>query len=622
MKSRTSSSNWTVFKKDITRFAPVWIAYTLCLLVGLLLMVEDKDFWTTANIGYSLTVMGAVTCGYGLLTAQLLFGDLFNTRMCNALHAMPVRRESWFIIHVVCGILFHLVPSIVFTVVAIPVVQMSYVINAWQVPLYWFLGTNLQYLFFFSLAVFCVMCTGNRFAMAVVYGIANVASILLFFLVSSVYVPLLRGVLVRGDVFEDLSPLFGTINGWPVDVDQIKDGEAINAEGLREVIYHGEIKLDNAEWTYLAILAVIGVVLMVTALQLYRKRKLECAGDFSAFKCLDYVFQVLISLSGMAGLTTVVNGFFGMDQLGEMDSGYIIAAIGLIVGWFAGRMLLERSTRVFRLKNFIGMGAMVAVVALSLGLTVLDPLGIEDWVPGVEDIQSATLRLSYNVSVELEDEEALEDIIAIHEKGLELGLDGEVMAVNAPPVIYETGMETVEEEGRKAYYVSIIYEKANGRHAQREYNIWLDDPVTNLVRKHCSTLDQVMRIVVSENEKLTEAQLRNAVQSGDAESITISNVTVPVDFYTEENLNALVDAIVADCEAGTLVQNTTLHDDYIIDEQDAQVKSIYLNFSPENTDLGYYFSIDVYADSENTLAWMESTGIMDQVRGKYVNGYG
>lgn len=619
MKSRTSSSNWTVFKKDITRFAPVWIVYTLCLLMGLLLLAEDMDYWTTANIGYSLTIMGAVTCGYGLLTAQLLFGDLFNTRMCNALHAMPVRRESWFGIHVICGILFHLVPSIVFTVVAIPVVQMSYVINAWQVPLYWFLGTNLQYLFFFSLAVFCVMCTGNRFAMAVVYGIVNVASILVYFLVSSVYAPLLRGVQVMSDVFEDLSPLFGTISGMPVDVKHIKDGETINAEGLREVIYHGEIKLDSAEWTYLAILAVLGVVLMAAALQMYRKRKLECAGDFAAFGSLNHVFQVLISLTGMAGLTTLVNGFFDMK---EGTVVYIVAAVGLVVGWFAGRMLMERTTRVFRGKNFLDMAAMIAAVALSLGLTILDPFGIEAWVPEAEELKSAQLRLSYNPSVELEDEEALEDIIAIHEKGLELGLDGAVTAVNAPPAIYETGMELVEEEGRKAYYVSIIYEKANGRHAQREYYIWLDDPVTDLVRKHCSTLEQVMHIYVGENERLTEAQLRNAVQSGGAQSITISNIAVPVAFYTEENLNALMDAIAADCEAGTLVQNSTLHDGYIIDEQDTQLKGISLNFSPKNTDLGYYFSIDVYADSENTLAWIENTGVMDQVRDKYINSYG
>ena len=619
MKSKTSSSNRTVFKKDITRFAPVWIAYTLFLLVMLLLLAEDMDYWTTANIGYDITVMGAVTCGYGLLTAQLLFGDLFSPRMCNALHAMPVRRESWFGVHMISGILFHLVPSIVFTVVAIPLAEMSYVVNAWQVPLYWLLGTNLQYLFFFSLAVFCVMCTGNRFAMSVVYGIANVAPILLFFLVSSVYAPLLKGVQVMSDTFEDLSPLFGTIRGWPVDVKQIKDGETINAEGVREVIYHGEIKLDSTEWAYLAILAVIGVVLIAAALQLYRKRKLECAGDFAAFGSLNHVFQVLISLTGMAGMTTLVNGFFDMKEGSVV---YIVTAVGLVAGWFGGRMLMERTTRVFRAKNFLGLAAMLAAVALSLGLTILDPLGIENWVPEVDEIKSAQLRLSYGAYVDLDDREALEDILAIHEEGLELGLDAEMRAVNVPPAVYETGMAPAEEEGRNAYYVSIIYEKTSGRHVQREYYIWLDDPVTDLVRKHCGTLDQVMSIAVGDNEKLTEAQLRNAVLSGGAHAITISSVEVPVDFYTEENLNALVDAIAADCEAGNLVQNTTLHEGYIIDEQDTQLKSIYLNFSPEDSDLGYHFSIDVYADSEHTLAWMESTGIMDQVRSKYVNGYG
>ena len=619
MKSRTSSSNWTIFKKDITRFAPVGIAYTLCLLVMLLLLAEDMNFWTTAQIGYSISVMGAVTCAYGLLMAQLLFGDLFNTRMCNALHAMPVRRESWFGMHLLSGFLFHLVPSIVFTVVAMPLVQMSYVVDAWQIPLYWLLGTNLQYLFFFALAIFCVMCTGNRFAMAVVYGIVNVASILVFFLVSGVYAPLLKGVLVMSDIFEDLSPLMGVIEGWPVDIDQTKVGETINDQGLRESIYTGEIKLDSSEWAYLAILAVIGVVLTVAALQLYRKRKLECAGDFSAFGSLSDVFQVLISLAGMAGMCTLARGFFEMDD-GSVVA-YIMAAVGLIVGWFAGRMLMERTARVFRVKNFLGMAAMLAAAALSLGLTILDPLGIETWVPKAEDIKSAELRLSYSYgdTAVVEDKEALEDILAIHEKGLELDLDGRMRAVNTPPVIYQTSMQLAEETGRPAYYVSIIYEKNNGTHSQREYYIWLDDPVTDLVRKHCGTLNQVISGSVSDPEGVTEDKFRNMVLSGGARSITISNVEVPRAFYTEENLNALVDAIVADCEAGNLVQNSTIHDGYLINEGDTQVKGIYLYLSPENTELGSHFSIDVYADSENTLAWMESTGIMDQVRNKYIN---
>ena len=38
-----------------------------------------------------------------LLAALVLFGDLDNPRMCNALHALPLRRETWFFSHAAAG---------------------------------------------------------------------------------------------------------------------------------------------------------------------------------------------------------------------------------------------------------------------------------------------------------------------------------------------------------------------------------------------------------------------------------------------------------------------------------------------------------------------------------------
>ena len=50
MKSRTSFFNKTLFRKNVTRFAPIWGIYLLCLLIGLGLMYMEADnrivnFW-------------------------------------------------------------------------------------------------------------------------------------------------------------------------------------------------------------------------------------------------------------------------------------------------------------------------------------------------------------------------------------------------------------------------------------------------------------------------------------------------------------------------------------------------------------------------------------------------
>ena len=107
MKSRTSFFDRTVLKKDITRFAPLWALY---LIGGLMIAISSGISGDELN--EVLGGLGIVSFSYAILVAQLLFGDLFNTRLCNALHAMPLRREGWFFTHVIAGILFSLVPNL------------------------------------------------------------------------------------------------------------------------------------------------------------------------------------------------------------------------------------------------------------------------------------------------------------------------------------------------------------------------------------------------------------------------------------------------------------------------------------------------------------------------------
>ena len=84
MKSETSSCKKTALRKDFGRFWPVWVGYTLFL--GLLQIVQSNDdlrYWYAANQGECISVMGVVNGIVALVVAQRLFGDLFNTRMCN-----------------------------------------------------------------------------------------------------------------------------------------------------------------------------------------------------------------------------------------------------------------------------------------------------------------------------------------------------------------------------------------------------------------------------------------------------------------------------------------------------------------------------------------------------------
>ena len=204
MKSRTSFFDQTVLKKDITRFAPLWGLY---LIGGLLVAFTSAighghSYYLAENLSACIGPMSIISLCFAALAAQLLFGDLFNTRLCNALHAMPLRREGWFFTHVTAGLLFYLVPNAI-----ISLALMLFLGKFWYASLLWLLGMTLHYLFFFGLAVFCMMLTGNRFASAAVYAIINFFSMLVMWFSSTVFGPLMYGVVIRTEGFAPYSPV-------------------------------------------------------------------------------------------------------------------------------------------------------------------------------------------------------------------------------------------------------------------------------------------------------------------------------------------------------------------------------------------------------------------------------
>ena len=199
MRSRTSCFNQTVFRKNLLRFAPVWGVYTLCLVMGILLLYTNgggmKQFHFARHMTDLVEVMALVNLIYAPIVAALLFGDLYSSRMCNMLHAFPLRRENWFVTHLVSGITFSLVPTAVMAIISFPLLANSIFEGAVALSWWIFLAANLQFICFFGMAVFCVMVVGNRFAMLAAYGLLNAGACIAYWLIDTVYTPMLYGVI-------------------------------------------------------------------------------------------------------------------------------------------------------------------------------------------------------------------------------------------------------------------------------------------------------------------------------------------------------------------------------------------------------------------------------------------
>lgn len=619
MQSRTSCFNKAVFKKNLTRFSPVWVLYTICLLLGMFLAYSNggtlKFYWFANNMAELIPIMGVINLGYALLTAQILFGDLYNSRMCNMLHAMPLRRESWFMTNVASGMVFSLLPTAIMTLVSVPLLSDSIVEDAWQIAGLLFAAANLEYICFFGMAVFAAMCVGNRFTMVAGYGLLNAGAYIVYWLIDTVYTPMLYGIITPTTLSANLTPLAHMVEYSFIDM--TRHYELIDEFGQELVGATAQFQLTE-HWWRLLLWAGVGIVFAGAALVLYRKRHLECAGDAVSFRPLVPVFQVLCALFVMTASQFFLYAFLGMG-----DPSYLVLAAGLIVGWFIGRMLIERSTRVFRLRNWYGLGALAAALVLTLVCTHFDVLNIEARMPRADKVQSVSISTNYSASITLESEADIQEALLFHELALAdraersgayvLGTNGEWVRN------VDTYSEFIDEENENPQYryvarVNLRYTLKNGNTVRREYNVWVDSPAGELLRSFLNRWDSVnYRTVTIDNQKVNRLDL--VLNTFQYFSLDYVPAELTKTMTSRELAESFLQAVKADCEEGSMVQDYYFHSGHfrIMDEsaKEGYYEGMAFNVTLVGTD--YNWSIGVYPDSKNTLRWLEEHGILPEI---------
>ena len=609
MRSRTSCFNGTVFRKNLTRFAPVMALYTLVLLLQTLMAWTNCSEWDRGwvflyQVDGIFQVTSCINLVYAALVAQLLFGDLYTSRMCNALHAMPLRRESWFVTNAASGLVYSLVPSVVASVVLLPFLRQTVVDGVWKIALLYFVSSNLEYICFFGLALFATMLVGNRFTMVAGYALLNFGSGALYWLVRTAYTPMLYGVVTPSALATSLMPLSYMTNGFlKFDIGDCRDDFGRLIPGVR-----GTFEITD-NFGKLWVLALVGIAFAVAALLVYRRRNLECAGDAVCTPKLVPVFQVLSALFIAVGALAVASGLMNMgDKLSLVT--YAVLFTGLLVGWFAGKMLVERSAQVFQPKNWTGLGALALVLVVTLGLTKLDVLNLEERMPELEAVTSVELN-----GEKLEDREDIEKILNLHALALEDRAEEEgayCLEENGEYVIWGDSTYRYWEEGdpipqqRIADRVRLRYTLENGRTMERLYYVWTDTPAGGILKDFLTSWEFVNKRTIEVDGKETEAL---PLVLATLEKINCNGKSVEAEDL-RSSPDSLIRAIQADCAAGTMAQNNRYHEGEftwvdIYGDTNRQ-ESLYLFLS--GTEYGW--EVEVFPDGTNTLRWMRQNGLI------------
>ncbi len=581
MKSRTSFFNTTVLKKDLTRFAPVWVLYAIFQVLFVLLMWGDRGEAARFAViaADMLEGMGVLNLLYGGLCAVLLFGDLFKSRMCNMLHAMPLRREGWFFTHLTAGVLFCLIPNTMGALLAALLLQ-QYAYAAFL----WLAVMALQYLFFFGAGVFACMCAGNRIGGIAVYSIFNFFAVLAAWLAATFYQPVLYGVTLDLERYVNYSPAIGF---------SMSEYFGFDYDNMRSVAdFTGFV---GEDWRYLFIAAGVGAVLLAASLLLYRRRDLESAGDLISYRPVAPVFLVIYTLCAGAVMYAIADSFSGGLE-------YVFLLIGLGIGFFTGKMLLEKRVNVFCKQTFLRFGILVGAFILSIVITLADPFGITRYVPAAEQVSSVSISpytsvyyLTHN-NCTLTDPADIEVITALHSELLQDRSD--------------SGNGTLV----------IRYQLKDGRTVQRQYSVHTDSDQGEKLKQFYSRAQTVLGS--DDIDALCRTMVRIEVypyNENDLPHMVISNTDriagldqAYVDKYAEEEnlidiqeaftesqkVRGLLNAMLTDCAQGKMAQDWCYHN------KDGFCSITFTTvYNGQQFD---YRDITVYTDAANTIAFLKT----------------
>lgn len=624
MQSKTSFFNRTLFRKNLSRYWPLWgFASFVGFLAPAALLVRVIQSGETSveplvvrEIYYYLLAdaVPIVSLVYAILCAMAVWSYLYNARSVGMMHSLPIRREGLFLTNLLSGLAMMAIPYLVAGGLGTLLFACCGGFDAWG-TLATILAVIGQSVTFFGLATFCAFLTGNIFALPVLYFLLNFLA------------PLgdwLCNLFARGFLFGFTADYSGTVDFLCPMVYLTQrlyvnsEYETVRDSALEYQNRLTSVTLENA-WL-IAAYAAAGLVFLALAYLLYRRRESERAGDVVAVRVFRPVFRF-----GVAALSALLGGrllyallwesFQAGDTFTPVPLAICLMVAGLI-GYYAASMLLAKSLRVFRGSAVGALCLVAACVAFCAGMRY-DLFGIERRIPDQNEITQLEIYLARNTYY-LTPEDQPELLSGAQD--LQRTLIAQKDLIRSNYETYRHGGSSSDPDA--STNIRYIYTLKNGATVERFYTVSFARSDLSVPGSYANAMDAYVNSPALRQARLRWNDPEFHVEGGAFNSRSTG------DYFAlgTQECEGLLSAIAKDAENGNWGRYDWFEDDQaayamdlsfdfyrdLIDEHGTHYRSydsIYITVRPEMTETKQALLDLNLATEQDFVTWQELNGI-------------
>jgi ABC-2 type transport system permease protein len=568
MQSKTSFFNRTIFRKTVSRFWPLWAAHLviwiIILPIPLLAGRADlaRDAVGARELVLSVALYGGVAMSavFAVFSAMAVWSFLYSARSASGVASLPVRREGLFVSGALAGLLPLLCGELIAFLLAL-LAELSVGAAHFASIAQGFAIAGMQLIAFYGFATLCAQLTGHILILPAVYAVLNFTAVAVEMLVRYVLSLFVFGISSDFDrlALRWFSPVIGIASTCDVRRPSLPDPATGIWQSGNDVTFSG--------WGLLAVYAAIGVVLLVCALLLFRRRRMETAGDVVAVRVLKPVFRWCMALGCALVLGSLINVIFfetyrfdeGRPQLQMLLTMAVTMLIGAFIGWFASEMLMKKTFRVFR--GWAGFGLCCLVIVALLFAAEFDLFGYERRVPDAGKVASARILVS-GEQVDLEQPENIAQVCALHRSIVENKATNE----RSPADLY--GSEGVGKG------VTLRYTLKSGRVLIRRYQLSciMDVPATY---GDLAPLQEVVNCpeAIADRKELRYPVTRDTIETGSVNAMLPPAACAALAGYGDDVEAYVLREVYGFSQAEIAAMDETQRQSYLSD-----ASSLYMNY--------------------------------------------